>query len=73
METKNKNKKKAIMLAVIGIAIVCICVIGGFAKKAYDRHQEELRLQAIETKNSEIDEEYQRFEKEKTEIKNWKH
>lgn len=44
-----------------------------FAKKAYDRHQEELRLQAIETKNSEIDEEYQRFEKEKTEIKNWKH
>ena len=63
METKNKNKKKAIMLAVIGIAIVCICVIGVFAKKAYDRHQEELRLQAIETKNSEIDEEYQRFEK----------
>lgn len=61
METK--NKKKAIMLAVIGIAIVCICVIGVFAKKAYDRHQEELRLQAIETKNSEIDEEYQRFEK----------
>ena len=64
METKNKNKKKAIMLAVIGIAIVCICVIGVFAKKAYDRHQEELRLQAIETKNSEIDGEYQRFEKE---------
>ena len=50
--------------AVIGIAIVCICVIGVFAKKAYDRHQEELRLQAIETKNSEIDGEYQRFEKE---------
>ena len=56
METKNKNKKTVIMLAVIGIAI--------FAKKAYDRHQEELRLQAIETKNSEIDGEYQRFEKE---------
>ena len=50
METKNKNKKTVIMLAVIGIAIVCICVIGVFAKKAYDRHQEELRLQAIETK-----------------------
>ena len=64
METKNKNKKTVIMLAVIGIAIVCICVIGVFAKKAYDRHQEELRLQAIETKNSEIDGEYQRFEKE---------
>ena len=59
METKNKNKKTVIMLAVIGIAIVCICVIGVFAKKAYDRHQEELRLQAIETKNSEIDGEYQ--------------
>ena len=63
METKNKNKKTVIMLAVIGIAIVCICVIGVLTKKAYDRHQEELRLQAIETKNSEIDEEYQRFEK----------
>ena len=55
METKNKNKKTVIMLAVIGIAIVCICVIGVLTKKAYDRHQEELRLQAIETKNSEID------------------
>ena len=64
METKNKNKKKAIMLAVIGIAIVCICVIGVLTKKAYDRHQEELRLQAIETKNSEIDAEYQKFENE---------
>ncbi len=60
---EQKTKKKAIMLAVIGIAVVCICVIGVFAEKAYDRHQEELRLQAIETKNSEIDEEYQRFEK----------
>ena len=52
METKNKNKKKAIILAATGIAIICVCVIGVFAKKAYDRHQEELRLQAIETKNS---------------------
>lgn len=50
METKNKNKKTVIMLAVIGIAIVCICVIGVFAKKAYDRHQEELRLQAMRQK-----------------------
>ena len=50
------------ILAVLGIAI--ICVIGVFAKKAYDRHQEELRLQAIETKNSEIDAEYQKFENE---------
>lgn len=33
-------------------------------EKAYDRHQEELRLQAIETKNSEIDAEYQKFENE---------
>ena len=64
METKNKNKKTVIMLAVIGIAIVCICVIGVLTKKAYDRHQEELRLQAIETKNSEIDAEYQKFENE---------
>ena len=70
METKNKNKKTVIMLAVIGIAIVCICVIGVFAKKAYDRHQEELRLQAIETKNSEID--MRDLKKKKTEIKNWK-
>lgn len=50
METKNKNKKKAIILAATGIAIICVCVIGVFAKKAYERHQEELRLQAIETK-----------------------
>lgn len=64
METKNKKRKTAIMLAVFGIAIVCICIIGAFAKKAYDRHQEELRLQAVETKDSEIDEAYQKFEKE---------
>ncbi|MDD7215753.1 MAG: hypothetical protein PUH94_03685, partial [Firmicutes bacterium] len=62
METT--NKKRVIMLAVLGIAIVCICIIGVFAKKAYDRHQEELRLQAVETKNSEIDEAYQKFESE---------
>ncbi len=37
METT--NKKRVIMLAVLGIAIVCICIIGVFAKKAYDRHQ----------------------------------
>lgn len=71
METT--NKKKAIILAATGIAIICVCVIGVFAKKAYDRHQEELRLQAIETKNSEIDGEYQRFEKEEDRDKNWKH
>lgn len=35
-----------------------------FCEKAYDRHQEELRLQAVETKNSEIDEAYQKFESE---------
>ena len=64
METKNKKRKTAIMLAVFGIAIVCICIIGAFAKKAYDRHQEELRLQAVETKDSEIDEAYQKFEKD---------
>ena len=62
METNNKRKKMVFILAVLGIAI--ICVIGVFAKKAYDRHQEELRLQAIETKNSEIDAEYQKFENE---------
>ena len=60
METT--NKKRVIMLAVLGIAIVCICIIGVFAKKAYDRHQEELRLQAVETKNSEIDAEYLIYE-----------
>ena len=80
METKNKKRKTAIMLAVFGIAIVCICIIGAFAKKAYDRHQEELRLQAVETKDSEIDEAYQKFEKEEdrdkkagsTENKKWR-
>lgn len=40
-----------------------------FCEKAYDRHQEELRLQAVETKDSEIDEAYQKFEKKKTGIK----
>ena len=62
METKNKNKKTVIMLAVIGIAIVCICVIGVLTKKAYDRHQEELRLKEFETKNIEIDAEYKKVE-----------
>lgn len=73
METKNKNKKTVIMLAVIGIAIVCICVIGVFAKKAYDRHQEELRLQAIETKTVRLMGNIRDLKKKKTEIKNWKH
>ena len=33
-------------------------------KKTYNRHQEEIRLQAIEIKNGEIDQEYENFEKE---------
>ena len=70
---EQKTKKTVIMLAVIGIAIVCICVIGVFAKKAYDRHQEELRLQAIETKTVRLMGNIRDLKKKKTEIKNWKH
>ena len=57
-----KKKNGILILIIVGILAVCAGT-GVIAKKAYDRHQEELRLQAIETKNSEIDEEYQRFEK----------
>lgn len=58
-----KKKNGILILIIVGILAVCAGT-GVIAKKAYDRHQEELRLQAIETKNSEIDGEYQRFEKE---------
>ena len=71
METKNKNKKTVIMLAVIGIAIVCICVIGVLTKKAYDRHQEELRLQARQ-KTVRLMRNIKSLKTKKTGIKNWK-
>lgn len=64
MEANNKKKKTIFILTIFVIAAVAICVIGIFAKKAYDRHQEEIRIQAIETKNGEIDQEYENFEKE---------
>ena len=64
MEANNKKKKTIFILTILVIAAVAICVIGIFAKKAYDRHQEEIRIQAIETKNGEIDQEYEYFEKE---------
>ena len=51
MEANNKKKKTIFILTILVIAAVAICVIGIFAKKAYDRHQEEIRIQAIETKN----------------------
>ena len=56
-----KKKNGILILVIIGILVIC-SGIGFAAKKAYDRHKEELRLQAIETKNSEIDAEYQNFE-----------
>lgn len=58
-----KKKNGILILVIIGILVIC-AGIGFAAKKAYDRHKEELRLQAIETKNSEIDAEYQKFENE---------
>ena len=58
-----KKKNGILILVIIGILVIW-AGIGFAAKKAYDRHQEELRLQAIETKNSEIDAEYQKFENE---------
>lgn len=59
-----KKKNGILILVIIGILAIC-AGIGFAAKKAYDRHQEELRLQAIETKNSEVDADYQKFENEK--------
>ena len=49
-----KKKNGILILVIIGILVIW-AGIGFAAKKAYDRHQEELRLQAIGTKNSEID------------------
>ena len=49
-----KKKNGILILVIIGILVIC-SGIGFAAKKAYDRHKEELRLQAIETKNCEID------------------
>lgn len=59
----DEKKNGILILVIIGILVIW-AGIGFAAKKAYDRHQEELRLQAIETKNSEIDAEYQKFENE---------
>ena len=44
-----KKKNGILILIIVGILAVCAGT-GVIAKKAYDRHQEELRLQAIETK-----------------------
>lgn len=70
METNNKKTTR--ILAVLCIAVAVICIIGFFAKKAYNRHQEEIRLQAIEIKNGEIDQEYENFEKEENRDKRLK-
>ena len=70
METNNKKTTR--ILAVLCIAVAVICIIGFFAKKAYNRHQEEIRLQAIEIKNGEIDQEYENFEKEENREKRLK-
>lgn len=59
---KKINKK---VLAVVILAIVLIgSVIGVFAKINYDEKQEQIRLEKIETKNSELDSKYKEFEKE---------
>lgn len=70
METNNKKTTR--ILAVLCIAVAVICIIVFFAKKAYNRHQEEIRLQAIEIKNGEIDQEYENFEKEENRDKRLK-
>lgn len=62
------KKTKKIILGAIIIAIV-IGVCGYFAKVSYDKKQEEIRLEKIETKNSEILAEYQSFEKEEDRAK----
>lgn len=59
---KKVNKK---VLAVAILVIVLIgSVIGVFAKINYDKKQEQIRLEKIETKNSEIDSKFKDFEKE---------
>lgn len=57
-----KKTKKIILSAIIIAVVIGIC--GYFAKISYEKKQEEIRLEKIETKNSEILAEYQRFEKE---------
>ena len=65
-----KKKNGILILVIIGILVIW-AGIGFAAKKAYDRHQEELRLQAIETKNSEM-RNIKNLKTKKTGIKNWK-
>lgn len=72
METKNKKERQPLCLQCLALPLSA-SVSSELCEKAYDRHQEELRLQAVETKDSEIDEAYQKFEKEEDRDKSWKH
>lgn len=59
------NKKGIATIAIASIA-ACTLFTGGcvWAKDAHDKKVEEARLEAINTKNSEIDKEYKKFDSE---------
>ena len=68
METKNKNKKTVIMLAVIGIAIVCICVIG----KRMTVTRNNFAYRRLRQKTVRLMRNIKSLKTKKTGIKNWK-
>lgn len=66
-----KKKNGILILVIIGILVIW-AGIGFAAKKAYDRHQEELRLQRLKRKTVRLMRNIKNLKTKKTGIKNWK-
>ena len=62
---KEKIKNKKILISILVVLILVLGCIGGYvAKIKYDQKQEKIKQENIEKKNTEIQTEYNKFEKE---------
>mgnify|MGYP004585498399 CR=1 FL=1 len=64
MKEKIKNNKKIVISVLVVFILVIGCVGGYVAKIKYDQKQEKIKQENIEKKNTEIQTEYDKFEKE---------
>lgn len=66
---KEQKRKTAIMLAVFGIAIVCICIIGAFAKKRMIAIRKSFAYRRLRRKTVRLMRRIRSLKKKKTGIK----